>query len=325
MKRIRRTVLATIATLALAIALIAAPAAVAAQLPNAQFADVSCPSATLCYFVGSVESGDNHALIETWNNHVWNSRVHTSATFLSAVSCVSTTRCVAVGTDVANRSAPYAETLTSGTWMSQVLPHITGHAVEFSSISCTSNTRCVAIGEDLTASKGITESLSGSTWTLTSGTTAVSVSCVSATKCISSTLADVSCTSSTSCVAVDYNHTPPYKAIAQTFDGSHWHNTPAVPVPSGTTSSDLAGVSCVSASSCVAIGDYTTTTTGHGLGETWNGSAWTRHSVPTTGGVFFQAVSCAGASACVAAGYTSTSTTAAEIWNGSAWSALAPH
>jgi IPT/TIG domain len=73
-----------------------------------------------------------------------------------------------------------------------------------------------------------------------------------------------------------------------------------MPSPTAT----LSGISCTSASSCVAVGNVI---------EQWNGSAWSSTPGPTAG---LKGVSCATASFCVAVGNV------IEQWNGSAWSVV---
>jgi hypothetical protein len=93
------------------------------------------------------------------------------------------------------------------------------------------------------------------------------------------------------------------------------------PNPEGITNSSLRDVSCVSGSECVAVGRS------YGLlSETWNGSAWSLHSMPEVGTSIneVKAVSCSSFSACTAVGLywdsETTSKTLVERWNGTEWS-----
>jgi hypothetical protein len=103
------------------------------------------------------------------------------------------------------------------------------------------------------------------------------------------------------------------------------------PNPPGSTASLLGAVSCPSATSCTAVGEYFA---GGGteltLAEHWNGSAWVIQSTPNPAGStlsLLRGVSCTSARACVAVG---TEVTAgrilplAERWNGSSWSLIPP-
>jgi hypothetical protein len=78
------------------------------------------------------------------------------------------------------------------------------------------------------------------------------------------------------------------------------------PNPRGFTFSQLAGISCVSASRCVAAGTYSMgTPTSLTLVEQWNGRAWTIQSSPEPRKAASSAllgVSCIGGTRCLAVG-----------------------
>ena len=117
--------------------------------------------------------------------------------------------------------------------------------------------------------------------------------------------------------------------VAQSAGAASWGVQP-VPVPEAANGS-LVGVSCVSASACTAVGDYTNTAgTRVTLAEVWNGTAWRVTPTPNPAGALsshLSGVSCVSASACTAVGYYTTNTcvcggtrvTLAEVWNGTAW------
>jgi hypothetical protein len=98
-------------------------------------------------------------------------------------------------------------------------------------------------------------------------------------------------------------------------------------------SSQLQGVSCVSATSCVAVGFSSATTSGpdRTLAERWNGTAWSIVASPNplgAGASRLAAVSCSAANACFAVGHQVVQASGAvktliEHWNGSAWSIVA--
>jgi hypothetical protein len=91
----------------------------------------------------------------------------------------------------------------------------------------------------------------------------------------------------------------------------------ATPNPAGSEGNSLEGVSCPSASSCMAAGVYDAASGGSPtLGEQWNGTTWTIHAGPSVTSV--NGVSCTSASACTAVGNILTSTMA-ERWNGKSW------
>jgi hypothetical protein len=97
-------------------------------------------------------------------------------------------------------------------------------------------------------------------------------------------------------------------------------------VPSrGRPGSALLGVTCVSATSCTAVGRGGSKT----LVESWNGTAWSIVPSPNRHGIGqLSGISCVSASACTAVGTSAPSPsspqsqyrTLVESWNGTAWS-----
>ncbi len=161
------------------------------------------------------------------------------------------------------RPATWSESLTSN----RVLPldsHLNG-------VSCTAVTSCVAVGYYLNAS-GVAQTLveiyNGATWSITpspmvSGSTG-------------DYLNGVSCTSASFCVAAgDYwNASGALQTLVETYDGATWSIIPT-PIVSGITGDVLIGVSCTSASFCVAVANYSNASSVHRtLIETSNGKAW---------------------------------------------------
>ncbi len=114
----------------------------------------------------------------------------------------------------------------------------------------------------------------------------------------------------------------PVGAITQS-----WH-VQSIPKPAGSTNSVLNGVSCPSATACMAVGGYDANASSMGvtLAERWNGSAWAVQPTPIRRGSIgsgLAGVSCTSATACEAVGAYEDSShadfTLAERWNGSAW------
>ena len=123
------------------------------------------------------------------------------------------------------------------------------------------------------------------------------------------------------------------RPLAETWDGSAWHITfPLVPSPA--PASVLQTVSCVSRSSCLAVGD-TTTSGDHGLifgrlfAEKWDGSTWRMVPIADPTRATLSKMSCASARSCFAVGYRTAVTGPAyraisEHWNGTQWSYVRP-
>ena len=144
-------------------------------------------------------------------------------------------------------------------------------------------------------------------------------------------LAD-SCTASAACEAVgEYENsvgTTVTLAEARASADAAWR-VEFTPNPSGAVASELTGVACVNADSCVATG-YEVAGSGDvfPLAERWNGISWREQSVPTEPGsaaAGFFAVSCSPGGECTAVGEYDTSSGSAvplaEQWNSAAgWS-----
>ncbi|HUC04610.1 MAG TPA: Ig domain-containing protein [Acidimicrobiales bacterium] len=297
---------------------------------------ISCLSATSCVAVGSWEdpSGASHVLVNTLAGTTWSPTTGidpgaaTSATLIG-ISCQSATSCVAVGsyTDSAGVTGALVETLSGSTWSSTTgIDPGAATAADLVGVSCLSATSCVAVGSYDDASHDdhlLVETLSGTTWTPTTG---IDPSGSSAPQ-----LVDVRCLSATSCVAVGYDKDSGgvYHALVETLSGTTWTPTTGID-PSGSGGASLYGLSCLSASSCVAVGSYDDSSgNSHALVETLSGSSWT----PTTGidpggstAADLYGVSCLSATSCVAVGDETGSAGdlgLAEILSGSSWTATA--
>jgi hypothetical protein len=143
-------------------------------------------------------------------------------------------------------------------------------------------------------------------------------------------LQGVSCASAAACTAVGYYLTKANlndRTFIESWDGTSWS---VVPSPNrGTADNSLAGVSCVSAAACTAVG-FTASSSGvsRTLVESWNGTSWSVVPSPNRGtaGAVLEGVSCITAAACTAVGsYIPSgvdSRTLIESWNGTSWSVV---
>jgi hypothetical protein len=131
-------------------------------------------------------------------------------------------------------------------------------------------------------------------------------------------LTGVSCVSATDCFAVGYvyygSRAATQKTLTERWDGMTWSIVPS-PNQTGSAINDLDGVSCVSATFCVAVGfsQPNMASVGNALVAKWNGKAWSIMKTPPHFGA--DAVSCASATSCVAVGSSD-----AGRWNGKTWS-----
>ena len=141
-------------------------------------------------------------------------------------------------------------------------------------------------------------------------------------------LSGVSCSSARSCVAVgNYsNGTGSASSILSRTLVESWNGT-AWSVVSGPSPSVayLYGVSCASAGSCKAVGDYASSTIRRwALIESWNGTARSVVASPSPSVAYLYDVSCASARSCKAVGERTSNggvmRILVESWNGTAWS-----
>ena len=148
-----------------------------------------------------------------------------------------------------------------------------------------------------------------------------------------SALFDVSCQSPAFCMLVGaagttrtigHGFAVVTKATAYIWNGSHATRL-TVPGPRGARTSELGGVSCPSATSCTAVGDYTTA-----AGRTstyaiqWDGGQWQLQTTRNARGArvtTFEAVSCPSTTECVAVGQASQGRggLVAELWSKGKW------
>jgi hypothetical protein len=250
----------------------------------------------------SIDSSPNNG---TDNNH------------LSGVSCPSAMSCWAVG-DYRDTTLQSSETLVeswNGTgWTVTPSPN-PGLGNELYGVSCFSSTSCAAVGKH--GNEPLIERWKGTKWVLVS----------SPHKGMSSVLGSVSCVSAKSCTAVgtyDSAASGHQQTLIESWNGSTWS---VVPSPNGSTFDNLlSAVSCVSATSCKAVGHYVDgNNNGETLIERWNGRKWSIVPSPNAGSTYneLSGVSCVSTSWCKAVGiYYSAGTylTLVESWNGRVWS-----
>jgi hypothetical protein len=284
---------------------------------QSSFADVSCASATFCVAVGLEAGKGKKTLVEMWNGSKWSvmpSQNPGKGNILEGVSCSGTMSCVAVGSTWEysfDSTSTLVESWDGTSWTVVPSPDVaSGNGLR--DVSCTSPTFCVAVGTDEntpTTTQTLVEAWDGSSWTVTPSPNASGFD----------NLDRISCTSPTNCVAVgSYSG----QTLVETWDGTNWTITPSP--NNGTNGSVLIGVSCPSASFCVAVG------VGDGDGtltETWDGTSWMVVPSPSPGKErnILDAVSCTSTTNCVSTGYLQNKAklavqTLVESWDGTNWS-----
>ena len=256
-------------------------------------------------------------------------------------ACCLTLAVIAVGTVLGASSGGSA---TAG-WYIAPAPGTGGEDILLGS-SCANAVQCMAVGITLNNlhSNGtdapLVEAWNGSSWTLGAQPPLPSAA--------GGGLFDVNCVSGSDCWAVGTvvgvgSDGDPSAALIENWNGVSWSMVPSpAPTGPGVAGGVLQSVSCLSASTCVAVG-YATDDTGanlHTMIEQWNGSAWSLVPAPDTGQAFDQltGVQCLAADDCWAVGNAGPTQQnpnflpifpaaagdqgLVEHWDGSSWSLI---
>jgi hypothetical protein len=258
---------------------------------------------------------------------------------LNGISCQSSTNCVAVGFDrnaATDISQTLAEHWNGSTWKIQTprsLPRSSN--AQLWGVACPSARSCTAVGQITNSSDfqaALAEHWNGSAWTTQTVPNPVGAAS-------GSLLFGISCSSATSCTAVGYQlpsaWDPEPEPLAEHWNGSAW-TVQTTPIPSGSDAGSLQAVSCVSATSCIAVGyAYGSSYPVALLVEHWNGRTWAVQDAPNPYGAnpgpraasSLTGVSCTSARSCIAVGFFNppsgpsdvSTQLLAEHWNGSTW------
>jgi hypothetical protein len=256
---------------------------------------------------GEYETTDENyfLLVEWWNGKTWS--IQTSSFAFDAVSCVSASMCTAVGSLA-------AACWNGNKWSVQPMPIPPGtKGGALWSVSCTSAKACAAVGLYSTSEVGhktVVERSNGKRW---------SIQKTPDLPGWDSELKSVSCSSARACTAVGtrYREDPTAEVslpLVERWNGTRWSLQTAASPADLLGSSVLRGVSCTSASACIAVGYYQNKT----LVERWNGKKWSVQSTPQAQGSLYS-VTCSSTSACTAVG-SYIEGALVERWNGKKWS-----
>ncbi len=297
------------------------------------FFGVSCPSATFCMAVGdspATQPGTIGAtLAEQWSGGVWSleSTQNVSGAIdnaLTSVSCVGSNSCMAVGNATPSSNVqPLSEAWNAGAWSITTAPLPAGaNGGSLAAVACSATTACATAGFAENNVSGVRTAMFQS-W---DGTAWAGVALQSPLGVQGDSLSAVSCPTSNACTAVGgfRNTAGRFVSLAERWDGATWA-VQSTPNPSGETVSRLSGVSCPSASTCIAVGTTFGGKHPAPLAEQWDGTKWVIQSLPSpnSNAPELSAISCASAASCIAVGAYSGSggyhTPFAEQWNGTAW------
>ena len=297
---------------------------------GAQFsflAGVACVSSTACIAVGVSDQG---SLAEHWDGTSWSIRStptsQSPGAALFSVSCTSASACVAVGSTSPNSGMTLAERWNGSNWTLQSTPNPAGSQdAVLNSVACSSSSACTAVGWSVDSSNTfstVAERWNGDSWSLQSTPNDPGLS----------QLGGVACPTDSACIAagIGVDASGALVSLNEGWDGTQWSIQPAAN-PLGTRGANLFGVSCKSASACMAVGQLTDFPQGNPRGtlaETFDGTTWRIVPTPNPDGApngALNGVSCTSPSTCVAVGAAFDSSgnsvgTLTERWNGTSWS-----
>jgi hypothetical protein len=269
---------------------------------------VGCANASFCMAVGGYfdSAGQQQTLAEEWNGTSWtivsSPNVDAQENGLQAVSCISAVFCVAAGgyADSSGDFYTLIEEWNGASWSVVASPNLSSPDNNFEGVTCVNVGFCVATGAAGNFTNGPIETLiemwNGTSWGLVSSPNTGE----------DSVLVGVTCVSVAFCMSSGYyrDDAGTLQTLAEESTGGSW--TLQTPPNTGTADNVLYGLSCTSASFCVAAGYYLD---GSGNEETlienWTGSSWSIVSSPDTTSPqdVLAEPSCASSSFCVAVGY----------------------
>ena len=187
---------------------------------------------------------------------------------------------------------------------------------ELRSVSCVSASSCLAVGTEFNApvNSPLVLAWDGEFWVQVASPDFGNGG---------GSLDAASCVSPSSCTAVgSYSENgSPSETLVMVWDGVSWNRLSSPNI--GTGSNVLSSVSCVSVSSCTAVGNHDDAGTWKTLVLVWDGISWTHATSPNygVGSNYLVSVSCVSATWCVAVGdyLDSGSKTLVLVGDGATW------
>jgi Tfp pilus assembly protein PilV len=261
--------------------------------------DVSCLSATVCYFTG-VGPSNTGLLIDDNGGTLSTISIPVPSTVLSSVACLNASTCYAVGT---NNSSTAVLLAVNGTSATSAMPTVSGITIAtLNSVECSNSNNCLAVGSGTTVPTTGTPSptavvlaTTGSNWsssTVPGGVTrALSVAC------------DPYSGANTPICVTAVQTTQP-TVMTSPDDGVTW--TVATAFPAGVTS--VGPLACTGPSNCVAtVQTIAASGTTAATASTTDGTHWALDTGWPNDLESITALVCPSASSCLASGVDSTS------------------
>jgi hypothetical protein len=217
-------------------------------------------------------------------------------TSLSSVACPTTTSCYAVGYYATGNGAiaTLVEHWNGTTWAAQSSPTSTALTTSLRGVACVTDKSCFAVGTAMSAAhnKPFVIRWNGTAWaTMTSPGLA------------NAGLDDVACASAKACFSLGSVAASTTSTLLEHWNGAKWTVVTLKNMP---TANHLFGITCPSATNCVAVGRRKWTNAGfRTLVYDWNGTTWKAVSPPNRDGStsnWLNAVSCLSPTKCRAVG-----------------------
>jgi hypothetical protein len=222
---------------------------------------------------------------------------------LTGVSCFRPALCTAVGKweNSSHVQATFAVQWKSEKWTLQTTATPSGaEEVYPGGVSCPTETMCEMAGYYESSGKffPFAERWNGTAWSLQTVPTP--------TGSIGSLVHAVSCTRNPTnqCTMVGAygNEEGSEKTLAERWNGTAWTVQVAASTKGEGATNDLYGVSCVSATECIAVGEIAGPEPPLGEAEIWNGTEWKFQKTASTA-VHLRSISCTSSSRCISAGH----------------------
>lgn len=252
---------------------------------------VACPSAKHCVAVGNYfdSLGTRQGLILTGSGTSWTATEapvpgnDANGAFLNSVACASASSCTAVGVyndqyQTEPQDLGLVLTGSGSAWTASEAPEPANalNSIVLSSVTCLAKGSCLAAGtyQDLSGTQqGLLVTGTGTSWATTEAPMPANAA---ANPMVS--LASPACATNGSCVAAGQytDASGDTDGLLVTGSGSTWTATEA-PLPANADHgySVLSAAACPSASSCVAVGQYSSSAGNQGLLIAGSGTMWT--------------------------------------------------
>ena len=302
---------------------------------------VTCLSASDCWAVGYVNSGDVYAgdphqtLTLHWDGSAWAivpsaSTSANESNLLHGVSCISATNCWTVGSyqSVDGQPQTLIEHWDGSAWSIVSSPNATATRENvLNGVACASDSNCSAVG--VAGADTLAVRWDGISWSI--------VPSANVSGSIADRLLAVTCTSASDCWAVGVSFVPSgvsskAQTLIERWDGASWTIVSSPNPPGSEPENYLNAVTCRSSSDCWAVGYATPAGQFQPLIEHWDGSAWSVVNSPSTGPGEYSmlfGVACISAADCRAVGYhwpappaNGIPQTLIQRWDDSSWAVV---